>query len=296
MRTTRNATSTLFHVARGRVNCVANGLFCCGVLVPPTPFWERSHRPNSCGIQLELTEPMRLSEGSYGTCGVWYLCVFICSYSIFMYFKYFYVHFWTFLCIFLGIFYLYFRHFYVYFLGICTYMSRHFNVQGVPKLMAPSIACSNKKIEREPGSWFICCWIRHTSPHRPSGAPDIPYIGMSSFYAKKQRQADRTLSMSVTLTSPGSSRRPSPGRSLSGFRRATGLGCFPTIHASSKSQGSWPGTTASSWRRCALGLRPVEKWPVTCRPSGRSLTAVGGPFSVRRLIVDVAIPFSTSSM
>ena len=27
MRTTRNATSTLFHVPRGRVNCVANGLF-----------------------------------------------------------------------------------------------------------------------------------------------------------------------------------------------------------------------------------------------------------------------------
>ena len=54
MRTTRNATSMLFHVP----STVSPMTCLCGVLVQQTTFWERSHISTSCVIQLEKLRNM----------------------------------------------------------------------------------------------------------------------------------------------------------------------------------------------------------------------------------------------
>ena len=151
-------------------------------------------------------------------------------------------------------------------------------MQGVPKLMAPSIACNNKKTKSH---WFKFSLLMN-SPHFSTQAlkrSGIPHIALSSISAEKQHQTDREFSMRAAFNIAGPSCRRCSGRSPRGFRWATGLGYCQIIYPSPKSPRSCPGTTAWSWRRCELWLRPVEKFPRHVWPNFYRC-AVRGMFSV----------------
>ena len=68
----------------------------------------------------------------------------------------------------------------------------------------------------------------------------------------------------------------------------TALDCYPTILPLPKRLGSWSGTNTESWLWYELGLSTS-----VCDMLDESPTA-GGQSSIRRLITDVAVLFSTS--
>ena len=154
--------------------------------------------------------------------------------------------------------------------------------------MAPSITCNNKKTKR---IRFMVSLKSLNWPHFSVQAlmlSGIPHIALSSISAEKQHQADREFSIRVTLTSPGSSCRPCPGRSPRGFRWAADLGYYQIMHPPPKSLGSCPGgrhrlVLVAMWSWAASFAAPKGqiiiiiglKW-VPCSLSGRSLTIGGG--------------------
>ena len=130
--------------------------------------------------------------------------------------------------------------------------------------MAPSIACNNKKTRRD---WFIVSLLMN-SPHFSTQAlirSGIPHIALSNISAEKQHQADREFAMRVAFEVTGFILSTLFRTITQRFSMGDRSGMLPdhTPPPQKKSQGSCPGTTAWSWRRCELVLRLVEKCPAT---------------------------------
>ena len=137
-------------------------------------------------------------------------------------------------------------------------------LQGVPKLMAPPSSCNNKKTRKV--LFMVACLMK--LPHFSTQAltcSGIPDIRLSSTFAEMLRRPSEHFIREWLLKSDGPSCWPCPGRSPTGFRWATGLGCCLVTLPSPKRQGSCPDTNAGSWQRCELRLRHAEKRPSTCR-------------------------------